>query len=105
MLRRKQERIGTELRAVESRRAVIEASLDDLQGVMNLAIRFSTSCARAYRRAGDRNRKLFNTAVLDQAHMRNGHVVEAATRSRSISSSLCRSSNTTMWWALEDSNR
>lgn len=77
MLRREQERIGTELRAVESRQAVIESSLDDRQEVMNLAVRFSTSCARAYRRAGDRNRKLFNTAVLDQARVRNAHVVEA----------------------------
>jgi site-specific DNA recombinase len=78
MLRREQERIGTKLRAVESRQAVIESSLDDWQEVMNLALRFSTSCARAYRRAGDRSRKLFNTAVLDQVHLRNGRVVEAA---------------------------
>ena len=77
MLRREQERIGTELRAVESRQSVIESSLDDWQEVMNLALRFSTSCARAYRRAGDRTRKLFNTAVLDQVHVRDGHVVEA----------------------------
>jgi site-specific DNA recombinase len=77
ILRREQERIGTELRAVESRQASINSSLDDWQEVMNLALRFSTSCARAYRRAGDRTRKLFNTAVLDQVHVRDGHVVEA----------------------------
>jgi site-specific DNA recombinase len=77
MLRREQERIGTELRAVESRQAVIESSVDDWQEVMNLALRLTTSCARGYRRAGGRTRKLFNTAVLDQVQVRDGHVVEA----------------------------
>ncbi len=77
MLRREQERIGAGLRAVQSRQAVIESSLDDWQEVMNLARRFSTSCARACRRAGDRTRKLFNTAVIDQVQVRDGHVVEA----------------------------
>jgi len=77
MLRREQERIGAELHAVESRQAVIESSLDNWQEVMNLALRFSTSCARAYRRASDRTRKLFNAAVLDQVHVRDGHLVEA----------------------------
>jgi site-specific DNA recombinase len=95
MLRREQERIGTELRAVESRQAVVVSSLDDWQEVMNLALRFSTNCARAYRRAGHRTRKLFNTAVLDEVHARDGHVVEAGYKEPSISSSLCRSSNTT----------
>jgi site-specific DNA recombinase len=77
MLRREQERIGTELRTVESRQDIIESSLDDWQEVMNLALRFSTSCARAYRRAADRTRRLFNAAVIDQVQVRDGHVVEA----------------------------
>ncbi|MGH9086718.1 MAG: recombinase family protein [Acidimicrobiales bacterium] len=76
MLRREQERIGAELGAVESRQAVIESSLDDWQEVMNLALRFSISCARAYRRGSDRTRRLFNAAVLDQVNVRDGHVVE-----------------------------
>jgi site-specific DNA recombinase len=78
MLRREQERIGAELRTVESRQAVLEASLDDWQEVMDLALRFSTRCATAYRRGGDRTRRLFNAAVLDEVHVRDGHVVEAA---------------------------
>ena len=78
MLRREQERIGAELRAIESRQAVLDASLDDWQEVMDLALRFSTRCANAYRRSGDRTRRLFNAAVLDEVHVRNGHIVEAA---------------------------
>ncbi len=78
MLRREQERIGAELRTIESRQAVLDASLDDWQEVMDLALRFSTRCATAYRRGGDRTRKLFNAAVLDEVHVRNGHVVEVA---------------------------
>jgi hypothetical protein len=35
-------------------------------------------CATAYRRGGDRTRRLFNAAVLDQVHVRDGHVIEAA---------------------------
>ena len=78
MLRREQERIGTELRTIEARQGVLDASLDDWQDVMDLALRFSTRCATAYRRGSDRTRKLFNTAVLDDVRVRDGHVVEAA---------------------------
>jgi hypothetical protein len=45
---------------------------------MDLALGFSTRCASAYRRGSDRTRRLFNTAVLDEVHVREGHVVEAA---------------------------
>ncbi len=78
MLRHEQERIGAELRSIESRQSILDANLDDWQEVMNLAIRFSTRCASAYRRGSDRTRRLFNTAVLDDVRVRNGHVVEAA---------------------------
>ncbi len=78
MLRREQERIGVELRSIESRQAVLDGSLDDWQDVMDRALRFSTRCATAYRRAGDRTRRLLNAAVLDEVHVRDGHVVEAA---------------------------
>ena len=78
MLRREQERIGADLRAIESRQAVLDASLEDWQEVIDLALRFSTRCATAYRRGGDWTRRLFNAAVLDEVHVRDGHVVEAA---------------------------
>jgi len=38
MLRREQERIGVEVRSIESRQAILEASLADWQEVMNLAL-------------------------------------------------------------------
>ncbi|MGH9109872.1 MAG: hypothetical protein ACRDY3_10505, partial [Acidimicrobiales bacterium] len=78
MLRREQERIGAELRSVESRQGVLDGSFEEWQDVMNLALRFSTRCATAYHRAGDRTRRLLNAAVLDEVHVRDGHVVEAA---------------------------
>ena len=67
-------------RAASSVPAIREENppVDDWQEVMDLAPGFSTSGARAYRRAGDRTRKLFNTAALDQVQVRDGHVVEAA---------------------------
>ncbi len=78
MLRREQERIGAELRAIDSRQETLDASLDDWREVMDLALRFSTRCATAYRRGSDRTRRLLNAAVLDEVHVRNGHVAEAA---------------------------
>ena len=90
MLRREQERIGAELRAVESRQGTLDANLDDWQEVMDLAIRFSTRCATPYRRGSDRTRRLFNTAVLDQVHVR---AIHEKADSPGISE-----------WALEDSN-
>ena len=78
MLRREQERIGAELRSIESRQGILDGSLDDWQEVMDLAVRFSIRCATAYRRAGDRTRRLLNAAVLDEVRVRDGHVVDAA---------------------------
>jgi site-specific DNA recombinase len=80
MLRHEQERIGAELRAIESRQATLDARLDDWQEVMDLALRFSTRCATAYLRGSDRIRRLFNAAVLEDVRVRDGHVVEAAYR-------------------------
>jgi site-specific DNA recombinase len=78
MLRREQERIGAELRTIESRQATLDTSLEDWQEVMDLALRFSTRCATAYRRGGERTRRLLNSAVLEEVHVRDGHVVDAA---------------------------
>ncbi|MHB1488693.1 MAG: recombinase family protein [Acidimicrobiales bacterium] len=77
MLRNEQERIGAELRAIESRQAALDATLDDWQEVMHTALRFATTCAQAYRRAGDRTRKLYNSASLEQVSVRDGHMTEA----------------------------
>ncbi|MBF6557007.1 MAG: recombinase zinc beta ribbon domain-containing protein [Acidimicrobiales bacterium] len=78
MLRHEQGRIATELQSIESRMAGLDATLEDWQEVMNTALRFATNCGRGYRRAGDRTRKLFNTAVFDRVLVRDGHVTEMA---------------------------
>lgn len=44
---------------------------------MDTALRFATTCAQAYRRGGDRTRKLYNSAILDRVLVRDGHVTEA----------------------------
>lgn len=67
-----------ELLTIDSRHATLDQNLEDWQEVMDLALRFSTRCATAYRRGGDRTRRLFNAAVLAQVNVRDGHVVEAA---------------------------
>jgi hypothetical protein len=77
MLRHEQERIGAELRTIESRMSTLNATLDEWQEVMDIALRFATTCALAYQRAGDRSRKLFNSAVLERVLVRDGHIAEA----------------------------
>lgn len=77
MLRHEQERIGADLRTIETRQASLDSQLDDWQEVMDLALWFSTRCATAYRRGSDRTRRRFNAAVLNQVHVRNGHVERA----------------------------
>ncbi len=88
MLRHEQDRIGAELRTIESRQATLDSQLDDWQEVMDLALKFSTRCATSYRRAGDRTRKRFNTAVLDHVLVRDGHV-ERATYREPFDALLC----------------
>jgi len=97
--RREQKRIGVELRAIESRQAVLDASLDDWQEVMDLALQFSTGCTTAYRRGGNRTRRLFDAAVLDEVHVRDGHVVDAAYEEPFDLLISEPKSNTTMWWS------
>ena len=78
MLRHEQERIGAELRAIESRKATLDASLDDWQEVMDLALRFSTRCATAYRRGSDRTQEAVQRRRARRRTRADGHVVEAA---------------------------
>ena len=63
--RREQERIGAELRTIESRQATLDANLEECREVMDLALRFSTRCTTAYHQAGNRTRRLLNATVLD----------------------------------------
>jgi hypothetical protein len=76
MLSSEHARIGNDLRTNEARRAVLDTSLDDWQGVMDTALKFANTCGRGYRRAGDRTRKLYNTAVLQKVLVRDGHATK-----------------------------
>ena len=104
MLRREQERIGVELRTIESRQGVLDGSLDGWQDVMDLALRFSTRCATGYRRAGTGPANSSTPPCSTRSTSATATSSTRPTRSRSTCSSLRRSSNTEMWWAVEDSN-
>ena len=77
-LRTEQERIAGGMGTIDTRLATLDASLEDWQDLIGTALRFATNCARTYRRADDRTRKVFNTAVLEEVLVRDGHVVNAA---------------------------
>ena len=77
-LRTEQERIAGGMGTIDARLATLDASLEDWQELIGTALRFATNCARIYRRAGDSRRKEFNTAVLEEVLVRDGHVVNVA---------------------------
>ena len=77
-LRTEQERIAGGMGTIDARLAALDASLEDWQDLISTSLRFATNCARIYRRAGDSRRKEFNTAVLEEVLVRDGHVVNAA---------------------------
>ena len=79
-LRNEQERINREARSLQERLASVDTSLAEWQEVLDIAIRFASDCAGAYRRADDRTRTLFNAAVFEQLLVRDGRVGEARYR-------------------------
>jgi hypothetical protein len=74
MLKGEHDRIARETRAVEDRLATIDAHLQEWQTVLGMAIRFTTNCAKAYTRVGDRTRRLFNTSVFTRITVRDGQI-------------------------------
>jgi site-specific DNA recombinase len=79
-LRTEQERISREARRLQERLASVDASLEEWQEVLGMAIRFASDCAAAYRRADDRIRTQFNAAVFEALLIRDGRVAEARYR-------------------------
>ena len=77
-LRTEQERIAGGMGTIDARLATLDASLEDWQELIGTSLRFATNCGRTYRRADERKRKEFNTAVLEEVLVRDGHVVDAA---------------------------
>jgi hypothetical protein len=114
MLRREQDRIGAELGTTESRQVTLDASLDDWQQVMDLAVQFRRAApaptgaeatargALQHHRASRGRGRQDAAAVPDEVHVRDGHVAEAAYKEPFDLLFLNPSSNTTMWWPLAD---
>jgi site-specific DNA recombinase len=76
-LRREQERINSGAHTLQDRLTQVDASLDEWQAVLDIAIRFAADCASAYRRASGKTRSLFNQAIFEQLLVRDGRVGEA----------------------------
>ena len=76
-LRREQERINGDARTLQERLSQADASLDEWQAVLDIAIRFAADCTAAYRRANEKTRALFNRALFEQLLVRDGRIAEA----------------------------
>jgi site-specific DNA recombinase len=76
-LRREQERINGMARTLQERLSQVDASLDEWQAVLDVAVRFAADCSAAYRRSNEKTRALFNQAVFEQVLVRDGRIAEA----------------------------
>jgi site-specific DNA recombinase len=80
LLRTEQERITREVYDIEQCMAGVEATLTEWEEILGIALKFATNCARAYRSANDRTRKLYNVAVFDRLLVRDGAIAEVKYR-------------------------
>lgn len=58
----------------------MDASLDEWQAVMELALRYVTDCGTAYKKGDDRARHLYNGAFFEQMLVRDGKICKAEFR-------------------------
>ncbi|MHB8453022.1 MAG: hypothetical protein ACYDAQ_21600, partial [Mycobacteriales bacterium] len=79
-LKVEQDRIGRDLAAAKDSLADLDANLTEWQEILTLAARFATRCAEAYRKADDKTRRLFNTAVFESIAVKAGRVAEVSYR-------------------------
>ena len=73
-LRSEQARIGTDSQAAKDRLADLGANLGEWQEILELAATFAIRCGDAYRKATDRTRKQFNTAVFERLDVKDGRL-------------------------------
>ena len=104
LLRTEQERITREVHDIEQRMAAVEATLAEWQEILAIALKFATNCARAYRSANERTRKLYNAAVFDKLLSATARSPRSSTASPSNSSSTRPSSNNDVWSGRRGSN-
>ncbi len=73
-LKAEQARIGADLTTARDRLADLDANLGEWQEILELAATFATRCGDAYRKASDRTRRLFNSAVFVRLDVREGRI-------------------------------
>ncbi len=73
-LKAEQARIAADLTAAQDRLADLDANLTEWQEILELAAAFATRCGDAYRKAGDRTRRLFNAAVFTRLDVEDGRI-------------------------------
>ena len=61
-------------------RDFLTRTLAEWQEILAIAPKFATNCARAYRSAKERTRKLYNVAVFDKLLVRDGAIAEVKYR-------------------------
>ena len=60
--------------------AAVDAHPSECRELLGLAMRFATNCGGAYRRAGDKTRRLFNQAVVRRIEVRDGRIASVEHR-------------------------
>jgi len=73
-LKAEQARIGADIQAAKDRLGDLDANLGEWQEILELAATFATRCGDAYRKASDRTRKQFNTAVFERLDVKDGRL-------------------------------
>jgi hypothetical protein len=76
VLRAEQARIDGEARSTEERLATLDAQVSEWCEILEVAMAFATDCARAYARASEQTRKLFNQAVFKRIEVRGGKIAD-----------------------------
>jgi hypothetical protein len=73
-MKTEQARIGSAIDTAEDRLADLDAYFGEQQEILELAASLATRCGDAYRRANDRVRTLFNTAVFELLDVKGGRL-------------------------------
>ena len=73
-LKAEQAAISGEIQATKDRLADLDANLGEWRDILELAATLATRCGDAYRKASDRTRKMFNTAVFERLHVKDGRL-------------------------------
>ena len=73
-LKAEQAAIGGDIQTTKDRLADLDANLGEWQEILELAATLATRCGDTYRKASDRTRKMFNTAVFERLDVKDGRL-------------------------------